>query len=67
MTKAQLQSIRQLEGHTVCLALDGGTRIDDAYLVAAGRGGTATLWIYSDQADVIVDADRVLEVWPRTA
>jgi hypothetical protein len=51
----------------VCLALDGGVRIDDAYLVSAGRGGTATLWIYSERADVIVDADRVLEVWPRTA
>ena len=64
MTKAQLRGLRQLEGRSVSLALDGGARIDDAYLVSAGRGATATLWIYADQADVMVEADRVLDVWP---
>ena len=56
------QTLRNLEGRSVNVALADGNRIDDCQLVSAGRHGTNTLWLYSGQ-DVFVPVADVIEIW----
>lgn len=60
-------TLHQLEGRQVSVALSGGQRIDDCQLVSAGRAATATLWLYSNGVDVFVPESDVLEVWEMPA
>jgi hypothetical protein len=55
--------LRTYEGRQVCLALAGGTRIDDCQLISAGRPGTSTVWVFSSGADTFVPLADVLDVW----
>lgn len=47
----------------MCVALRGGSRIDDCQLVSAGRLSTETIWLFSNGADLFVSIDDVLDVW----
>jgi hypothetical protein len=60
MTNTTLQP---LEGRQVSLALRDGTRFDDCQLVSAGRGTTATVWLFTNGDDVFVSFDDVIDVW----
>ena len=55
--------LRSFEGRQVCLALTGGTRIDDCQLISAGRSGASTVWIFAGGADAFVPLSDVLDVW----
>ena len=57
------RAVRALEGRRVCVALCGGDRIDDCQLVSAGRASTATLWVFSNGADLFLPLDDVIAVW----
>ena len=52
-----------LEGRQVSVALRDGSRIDDCQLVSAPRLRTATVWLFSNGADLFVAADDVVDVW----
>ncbi len=52
-----------LEGRQVSVALRDGSRIDDCQLVSAPRARAATLWLFSNGADLFVDAGDVVDVW----
>ena len=54
--------MHSLEGHRVNVALSDGKRIDDCQLVSAGRGRTATMWLYSNGADVFVAKGDVIDI-----
>jgi hypothetical protein len=67
MTKQQLRALRLLEGRSVSVAFNNGTRVDDCLLVSAGRDRVATLWLFANGQDVFVASSDVLDVWePRT-
>ncbi len=53
----------QLEGRHVNVALVDGSRIDAASLVSAGRGRTATLWLFTGGEDVFVPTAEVRDIW----
>ncbi|MDQ4134020.1 MAG: hypothetical protein M3179_12660 [Actinomycetota bacterium] len=63
MTSEQMSAIRSLEGHQVSIALTDGSRIDAAALMAAGRPGQATVWVYCNGNDVFIPATQVRDVW----
>ena len=60
MTKTTLQL---LEGRQVSVALRDGSRIDDCQLVSAGRNGTASLWLFTNGADLFVALADVTAIW----
>ena len=55
--------LRQLEGRQVSVALADGSRIDDCQLVSAGRYGAASLWLFTNGADLFVALENVTAVW----
>lgn len=57
------KELRKLEGHHVNLTLADGTNIDQATLISAGRGRTASLWIYTNHTDTIIPLGHVVNVW----
>ncbi len=63
MTEEQAFEFRALEGQRVSLALSDGSRIDDCELVAVGRYGESTLWLYAGGSDRSVDLADVVEIW----
>lgn len=56
-------SLRQFEGRQVSVALANGYRIDDCQLVSAGRRAHATLWLFTNGADLFVAIEDVIAVW----
>jgi hypothetical protein len=62
-TLATAFQLRAYEGRHVCLALAGGTRIDDCQLISAGRPGISTVWVFASGADTFVPLADVLDVW----
>lgn len=58
-----MTAMRSLEGHEVNIALRDGSRIDAAALVSAARPGRATVWVFSNGADVFIPAADVRAVW----
>ncbi len=60
MTTERRRELRRLEGRTVCMALAGGTRLDDVSLISAG---TETVWVFANGQDVFVPSVDVLDVW----
>ncbi len=63
MAANQIQGLKSLEGRRVGLALRGGDRLDDCQLVSAGRGGVATLWVFTAGVDTFVPFDDVVDLW----
>lgn len=61
MTRAQRQRLRNLQGARVSVALEGGTRVDDCYLVSAG--GRSKLWLVVDDEDLFVDLAQIVDIW----
>jgi hypothetical protein len=57
------ERLRQWEGRQVSVALADGSRIDDCQLVSAGRNGAATLWLFTNGADLFVAYDDVTDIW----
>jgi hypothetical protein len=55
--------LQQLEGLQVSVALADGSRIDDCQLVSAGRSGAASLWLFTNGADLFVAFENVIAVW----
>ena len=55
--------LKQLEGHTVSVALADGSRIDDCQLVSAPRQGVAGLWVHAGGRDTILPLQAVTDVW----
>jgi hypothetical protein len=62
MTTNQMGGLRRLQGRRVCLALVGGSRIDDCELMSAATGARS-LWIFRNGADEFVPAADVLDYW----
>jgi hypothetical protein len=57
------QTVKQLEGFKVSVALSNGDRLDDCQLVAAPRGNTSRLWLFTAGIDLFVPMTDVLAVW----
>ena len=57
------QTVKQLEGSRVSVALSNGDRLDDCQLVAAPRGKTSRLWLFTAGIDLFVPMADVLAVW----
>jgi hypothetical protein len=51
-----------MEGRRVCLALVGGSRIDDCELMSAASG-CRSVWIFRNGADEFISAAAVLDYW----
>jgi hypothetical protein len=62
-TRSTASRLRSYEGRQVCLALTGGSRIDDCQLISAGRPGTPTVWVFASGADTFVPLSDILDVW----
>jgi hypothetical protein len=58
-------AVRGLEGRQVCVALRNGARIDDCQLISAGRASAATVWVFSNGADLFLSIEDVVDVWER--
>jgi hypothetical protein len=58
-----VSSLRDLEGREVSIALANGSRLDAVTLISAGRGGTATVWVYAGGIDVFVPRPQVVDAW----
>jgi hypothetical protein len=56
-------TVKQLEGFKVSVALSNGDRLDDCQLVAAPRGNTSRLWLFTAGIDLFVPMADVLAVW----
>ena len=64
MTSDRLHVLtRHLEGRRVGVALVDGSRLDDCWLVSAGRHGAEILWLYNNGADTFVTIPDVTDVW----
>jgi hypothetical protein len=59
--------LRSLEGRRVGVALQDGSRIDDAQLVSSGRGNVRTLWVFTNGVDAFVRLSDVVDVWEAEA
>ena len=57
------QTVRQLEGYRVSVALSNGDRLDDCDLVAGPRGSTNRLWLFTGGLDLFVPLTDVVAVW----
>ncbi len=57
------QTVRQLEGYRVSVALSSGDRLDDCDLVAGPRGNANRLWLFTAGIDLFVPIADVLAVW----
>ena len=57
------QTVMQLEGSKVSVALSNGDRLDDCQLVAAPRGDASRLWLFTAGIDLFVPMADVLAVW----
>jgi hypothetical protein len=63
VTPHRIGELRHLEGRQICLALAGGTRIDDCQLVSAGRPRTETIWVFSAGKDAFLPLQAVVDFW----
>ena len=63
MSEERASEFRWLEGRHVSFALRNGVRIDDCQLVAAGRRGADSLWVYVNGCDWFIDLSDVVEIW----
>ncbi len=57
------EGLQQWEGRQVSVALTDGSRIDDCQLVSAGRNGAASLWLFTNGADLFVALADVTALW----
>lgn len=57
------QTIRQLEGCRVSVALSNGDRLDDCDLVSGPRGRTNRLWLFTSGIDLFVPMADVVALW----
>ena len=57
------QTVRHLEGYKVSVALSNGDRLDDCDLVAAPRGRTNRLWLFTAGIDLFVPMADVVAMW----
>ena len=57
------QTIRQLEGCRISVALSNGDRLDDCDLVAGPRGRTNRLWLFTSGIDLFVPMTDVVALW----
>jgi hypothetical protein len=57
------QTVMQLEGSKVSVALSNGDRLDDCQLVAAPRGNTSRLWLFTAGIDLFVPLADVVAMW----
>ena len=62
-----LIDLQALEGQQISLALNDGSRIDDAQLVSAGRTKARTVWVFAYGMDTFVPLANVVDVWPTAA
>jgi hypothetical protein len=60
---AGARRLRDLEGREVSIALADGSRLDAVTLVSAGRGTTASVWVYTGGIDVFVPRPQVIDAW----
>jgi hypothetical protein len=58
-----IPALRALEGRHVCLALQGGGRIDDCQLVSVDRDGIKTIWIFVNGVDAFIPHADILDFW----
>ena len=63
MSPRRVSALRSLEGRRVCVALASGGRIDDCELVSAGRGSSATTWVFINGADAFLPHDDIVDLW----
>ena len=63
MTRNRIPEWQLLESRQVCLALDGGERIDNCQLVSTGRRGVDTLWIFTNGSDRFIPLAQVVDLW----
>jgi hypothetical protein len=57
------QTVRELEGYRVSVALSNGDRLDDCDLVATPRGNTNSLWLFTAGIDLFIPMADVVAVW----
>ena len=57
------QTVRQLEGYRVSVALSNGDRLDDCDLVAGPRGNANRLWLFTAGTDLFVPLADVVALW----
>lgn len=62
-----LRNFRTLEGQNVNVALCGGSRIDGAQLVSAGRPNAPSLWLFVGGLDVFIPTSEVADLWEDTS
>ncbi len=55
----ELQTLRELEGRRIRLALIDGSSFDGATLVSSGRGTVSSVWLDVDGIDVFVQRAQV--------
>jgi len=67
VTRDVVAKLSHLEGRRVSVAFTDGSRLDDCELVSTGHNGAATLWLYSNGADVFAAPEQVVEIWESAA
>jgi hypothetical protein len=63
VTRDIVAGLVHLEGRHVNVAFTDGSRLDDCELVSVGHHGAATLWLYSNGADLFTAPEDVIEIW----
>jgi hypothetical protein len=57
------ETVRQLEGCRVSVALSNGDRLDDCDLVSGPRGNAKRLWLFTEGRDIFVPLGDVVALW----
>ena len=57
------ETMKQLEGGRVSVALRGGHRLDDCQLVSAPRGRCRNVWLFDGATDVFVSPGDIVDLW----
>ena len=60
MNAQQHTRLRALQGRMVHLALEDGSRIDDAMLMSAG---SRTVWVFLNGEDTFIALHDLIDVW----